>query len=97
MYDSDTFLAIIIQKKEFQSQIDDNYYHTASHQNNPTVEGVGLPMEEVVNGPVQAVPGDEEKSKYASVVTSPLGMLPPIKDDQTVQYQAIDHKAAKVG
>ena len=40
--------------------------------------------------------GVKEESKYASVVTSSLGMQPSIKVDQSVQYQTIDHKATKV-
>ena len=31
--------------------------------------------------------------KYASVVTSSMEMLSPIKEDEIVQYQIIDHKA----
>ena len=61
------------------------------------------PMEEVENEPVEEVSdelGDEvkvkEEPKYASVVTSSMGMLSPLKEDQTVQYQIIDHKATKV-
>ena len=59
------------------------------------------PMEMVGNVPMQVVgggPGEgvKEESKYASVVTSSLGIQPSIKEDQSVQYQTIDHKATKV-
>ena len=43
--------------------------------------------------------GDEvevkDDPKYASVVTSSMEMLSPIKEDQIVQYQIIDHKATQ--
>ena len=49
---------------------------------------------QVVGGGVRE--GVKEESKYASVVTSSLGIQPSIKEDQSVQYQTIDHKATKV-
>lgn len=61
------------------------------------------PMEVVEDESVEEVSdelGDKvkvkEDPKYASVVTSSMGMLSPLKEDQTVQYQIIDHKATQV-
>ena len=55
-------------------------------------------MEMVGNVPMQVMSGGtgEGESKYASIETSSLGMRPPIRQDHSVHYQVIDHKATKV-
>ena len=64
-------------------------------------QNVAIPLEE--DQPMEDISdelGDEVKvkegPKYASIVTSSMGMLSPIKEDPTVQYQTIDHKATQV-
>ena len=73
------------------------------NQNFPMAErnqNFPIPVEEVEDGQMQEVndgPGKvKEESNYVSVVTSSQGTLLPLKEDQTVQYQTIDHKATKV-
>ena len=87
-----------------QVHISNNNYDTVLHCNNPMVEqsqNVAIPLEE--DQPIEDVSdelGDEvkvkEDPKYASIVTSSMGMQSPIKEDLTVQYQTIDHKATQV-
>lgn len=63
-------------------------------------QNIAIPVEEVEDEQMHEVnvgPGKvKEESNYVSVVTSSQDMPLPLREDQTVQYQTIDHKATKV-
>ena len=82
-------------------------YTCTLHYATAAENGNYKPYEEInaeKNGSVEEVRGTtmrmtterEEESKYASVVTSSLGVQSPPSLEQTVQYQVIDIKKTKV-